>query len=58
MKRYYPDFEGKSKQEILDEFVRICREGTSKDCSKVVHEAKRHGVLYEELCEYKRNNER
>ena len=46
---------GKSKQEIMDEFVRICKVGTSRDCRIVVDEAKRHGISYEELCEYKRN---
>lgn len=53
--KYYYDAEGKSKREILDEFVRICKIGTSRDCKIVVDEAKRQGISYEELCEYKRN---
>lgn len=55
MKKYYYDATGKSKKEIMDEFVRICKVGTSRDCRVVVDEAKRHGISYEELCEYKRN---
>lgn len=52
--KYYYSAEGKSKQQILDEFVRICKIGTSRDCKIVVDEAKRKGISYEELCEYKR----
>lgn len=48
--------EGKTKEQICKEFVEVCKNGTSKDCSKFVYEAKRNGVSYEELCEYKRNN--
>lgn len=55
MGKYYYDATGKSKQEIFDEFVRICKVGTSRDCRIVVDEAKKHGISYEELCEYKRN---
>lgn len=55
MKKYYYNAEGKSKQEIMDEFVRICKIGTSRDCRIVVDEARRNGVSYEELCEYKQN---
>ena len=47
--------EGKTKEQICKEFVEVCKNGTSKDCSKFVYEAKRNGVSYEELCEYKRN---
>ena len=47
--------EGKNKEQICKEFVEVCRKGTSKDCSRFVHEAKRNGVSYEELCEYKRS---
>ena len=55
MGKYYYNADGKSKQEIMDEFVRICKVGTSRDCRIVVDEAKRHGISYEELCEYKRS---
>ena len=55
MSKYYYNADGKSKEEIMNEFVRICKVGTSRDCRIVVDEAKRHGISYEELCEYKRN---
>lgn len=55
MNKYYMDADGKSKEDICKEFVRICKIGTSRDCRIVVDEARRHGVSYEELCEYKRN---
>ena len=55
MGKYHYNADGKSKEEIMDEFVRICKVGTSRDCRIVVNEAKRHGISYEELCEYKRN---
>ena len=54
MGRYYYNSDGKSKEEILNEFVRICKLGTSRDCRIVVQEAKRQGISYEELCQYKR----
>ena len=47
--------EGKTKEQICKEFIEVCKNGTSKDCSKFVYEAKRNGVSYEELCEYKRS---
>ena len=55
MSKYYYNADGKSKQEIMDEFVRICKVGTSRDCRIVVAEAKRNGISYEELCEYKQS---
>ena len=55
MVKYYYNADGKSKEEIMNEFVRVCKVGTSRDCRIVVDEAKRHGISYEELCEYKRN---
>lgn len=55
MGKYYYDTTGKTKQEILDEFVRVCKTGTSRDSRIVVQEAKRFGISYDELCEYKRN---
>ena len=58
MSKYYYNADGKSKEEIMNEFVRICKVGTSRDCRIVVDEAKRHGISYEELCEYKRNKSR
>lgn len=54
MGRYY-NADGKSKGEIMNEFVRICKVGTSRDCRIVVDEARGHGISYEELCEYKRS---
>ena len=48
------DLDNKEKSEILKEFVDVCKTGSSKDASKFVHEAKRKGVSYEELVEYKR----
>lgn len=51
------DLDNKEKSEILKEFVNICKTGSSKDASKFVHEAKRKGVSYEELVEYKRATE-
>ena len=55
MGRYYYNAEGKSKEEIMNEFVRICKVGTSRDCRIVVNEARKHGITYEELCDYKRS---
>ena len=55
MSKYYYNADGKTKQEILDEFVRVSKTGTSRDCRIVVQEAGRVGISYEELCEYKRN---
>ena len=55
MGKYYYNADEKSKAEIMDEFVRICKVGTSRDCRIVVDEAKRQGISYEELCEYKRS---
>ena len=49
------NLERKSKEQICKEFVDICKNGTSRGCSRFVHEAKRNGVSYEELCEYKRS---
>lgn len=49
------NLDGMNKEKICKEFVKICKNGTSKDCMKFVYEAKRNGVSYEELCEYKRN---
>lgn len=54
MVKYYYNADGKSREEIMNEFVRVCKVGTSRDCRIVVNEAKRHGISYEELCEYKR----
>ena len=48
------NLEGKTKEQICEQFIKVCKNGTSMDCSKFVHEAKRNGVSYEELCEYKR----
>lgn len=55
MSKYYYNADGKTKQEILDEFVRVCKAGTSRDCRIVVQEAGRVGISYAELCEYKRS---
>lgn len=55
MKKYYYDATGKTKQEIFDEFIRVCKTGTSRDCRILVQEAGRVGISYAELCEYKRN---
>lgn len=55
MKKYYYNVTGKSKQEVMNEFVRICKVGTSRDCRIFVDEVKRHGISYEELYEYKRS---
>lgn len=55
MSKYYYNADGKSKEEIMNEFVHICKVGTSRDCRIVIDEAKRHGISYEELCEYKRS---
>ncbi len=44
----------KTKQEILDGFIMVCKNGTSRDCSVFVSEARSRGITYEELCEYKR----
>lgn len=55
MRKYYYSADGKTKREILDEFVRVCKVGTSRDCRIVVNEAARYGISYEELCEYKRS---
>lgn len=57
MKRYYYNASGKSRQEILDEFVRVCEVGTSRDCRIIVQAAMGEGISYEELCEYKRRKE-
>lgn len=54
MSKYCYNANGKSKREIMDEFVRICKVGTSRDCRIVVNEAQRHGISYGELCAYKR----
>ena len=43
-----------TKQQIMDAFVELCKVGTSHDCSVFVSEARRKGITYEELCEYKR----
>ena len=50
--------EGKSKEQILDEFIMVCKNGTSKDCGRFVREASCKGITYEELCEYKRQKEK
>jgi hypothetical protein len=47
----------KTKQEILDGFIMVCKKGTSHDCSVYVSEARNRGVTYEELCEYKRKRQ-
>jgi hypothetical protein len=49
--------ENKNKTQILEEFIDVCHQGTSRDCMIFVNEDKRHGVSYEELCEYKRIKE-
>ena len=49
------NLEGKNKEQICKAFVEVCKNGTSRDCSRFVQEAKRNGVSYEELCEYKRS---
>jgi hypothetical protein len=48
----------KSRQIIFDGFVEVCKNGTSKECREYVDKAKRNGISYEELCEYKRQKER
>lgn len=45
-------------EEICKQFVKICETGTSHDCTVFVAEAKRKGVSYETLCEYKRKNKK
>lgn len=52
------DLENKNKTQILEEFIDVCHRGTSRDCMIFVNEAKRQGVSYEELCEYKRIKEK
>lgn len=47
MKKYYYNADGKTQKEILEEFIRICETGTSRDCRIVVQEAIRHGISYE-----------
>lgn len=47
-----------TKQEILDLFVDICKNGTSRDSRICVQEGGRLGLTYEEMCEYKRNKEK
>lgn len=54
MSKYYYSADGKSREEIMDEFASVCKSGNSRDCRIVVDEAKRRGISYEELCEYKR----
>lgn len=54
MGKYYYNADGNSREDIMDEFVRVCKSETSRDCRIVVDVAKRHGISYEELCEYKR----
>lgn len=49
---------GKSKEQILDEFIMVCKNGTSKDSRIFVQEAKHRGITYDELCEYKRQKEK
>ena len=51
------NIENYTKEQILEGFVNICKNGTSKDCMIYVNEAKRKGISYEELCEYKRKGE-
>lgn len=53
MKKYY-DFSKMTKQEIMDKVIEVWENGTSRDSRIVVDEAKRNGVSYEELCDYKR----
>lgn len=57
MKKYYYDATEKTREEIMNEFVRVCKHGSSRDCRIVVYEAARNGVSYEELCEYKRSHQ-
>ena len=45
------------KEQILEEFIEICKTGTSKDCRIFVEQAKKQGISYEELCEYKRQKQ-
>lgn len=52
------NLDGKTKEQICKEFVKICKNGNSKDCCRFVHEASRHGISYSKLCEYKRNQEK
>lgn len=51
------DFSKMTKQEIKDKVIDVWKYGTSKDSRMVVDVAKRNGVSYEELCEYKRNQQ-
>ena len=51
---YMKNLEEKTKEHICKEFIKVCKNGTSKDCSKFMYEAKRNGISYEELCDYKR----
>lgn len=43
--------------DLMEQFVKICDTGTSKDCRLFVQEAKRKGISYEELCDYKRQKQ-
>ena len=39
----------------MEEFIKVCKIGSSKDCRIFVQEANRKGISYSELCEYKNN---
>ena len=51
------DLTNRTTEQILKGFIDICKSGTSRDCRIYVQEAKRKGVTYAELCEYKRKAE-
>ena len=48
------DLKDKTHEEILRGFIEVCKTGTSIDCSRYADQAKRMGITWEELCEYKR----
>lgn len=50
------DFSNMTKKQIKEKVLEIWLTGTSKDSRIAVAEAKRNGVSYEELCEYKRRH--
>lgn len=51
------DFSNLTREQIKEKVIDIWKNGTSKDSRIAVEEAKRNGVGYEELCEYKQKGE-
>ena len=53
MVKYYYNADGKAEKKLWTNLFGF-KVGTSRDCRIVINEAKRHGISYEELYEYKR----